>query len=161
MVMIRTAFDEAGLADAIGMAVPSPLGITCQSGAVQEAGGTRMLAWMSPDELLLFLPRQELDGMVTRLRAALPSALVEDVSDMRAGFTITGPNADDVVAKLCPVDLRALKDGTIRRTRAGQVACALWRSGGDQVTVIGFRSVADYLRGLLENAASGPALRQG
>lgn len=154
MIQIRADLDRAGdaIAEAAGLAVPGVLGI--------ETDGARWLSWMSPDELLLIAPRDEAEAALAGLRDALTGehALVEDVSDMRAGFTVTGAGAADVIAKLCPLEAGALGQGTLRRTRAAQVACALWRSAPDQFTVISFRSTADYLRAILEGAASGPAL---
>ena len=44
-------------------------------------------------------------------------------------FTLTGAQAGDALAKLCPVDFSALTTGDIRRTRAAQVAAAIWVSG--------------------------------
>ena len=154
MIQIRADLDRAGdaIAEAAGVAVPDMLGV--------ESDGLRWLGWMSPDELLLIVPRGQTGAALAGLRDALAEehALVEDVSDMRAGFTVTGAGAADVIAKLCPLDAGALTQGTLRRTRAAQVACAVWRSAPDQFTVISFRSTADYLRGILAGAASGPAL---
>ncbi len=53
--------------------------------------------------------------------------LAADVSDARAVFRIEGAKADQVLAKLCPVDLATLEPGELRRTRAAQVAAAFWR----------------------------------
>jgi sarcosine oxidase subunit gamma len=45
-----------------------------------------------------------------------------------------------------------MPENGLRRTRAAQAACGIWREPGGYV-LIGFRSVGDYLRGLLEGAA--------
>ncbi len=68
-------------------------------------------------------------------------------------FRITGDKAAQVLMKLCPVDFPTLAPGELRRTRAAQVAAALWRSGDDTFTLVSFRSVAAYVFGALEVSA--------
>jgi sarcosine oxidase subunit gamma len=117
--------------------------------------GMKGAAWMSPDELLLLVPYADAAGTVAALEKALGRAhhLVADVSDARALFRIAGKAADQVLMKLCPVDFATLGDGEIRRTRAAQVAAALWKSGPDEFTLVSFRSVAGYVMGILRTSA--------
>lgn len=133
---------------AVGQGVPGQRQLLWQDG--------RGVAWMAPDELLLLLPPGSAAQALAAARAALGDsfATLVDVSDARAAFRLTGPRADEAVMKLAPVDLARLPQGEIRRTRAGQVAAALWRSGPDQITLVCFRSVADYMRELLATAAA-------
>ncbi|WP_207102124.1 sarcosine oxidase subunit gamma [Paracoccus shandongensis] len=148
MIAIRADLDRAGdaIAEASGLAIPAMTRIVTD--------GSRSLGWMSPDELLLVLPVAERADALTTLTDALAGehALVVDVSDARAVFDVTGPHAGDVIAKLMPVDLDALPPDGLRRSRAAQTAAALWRIPGG-FRLIGFRSTADYLRLILENAA--------
>lgn len=148
MVMIRADLDRAGhaIAEAAGLPIPGTTRIVTD--------GSRALGWMSPDEVLLVLPVAERDDALTALTDALAGehALVVDVSDARAVFDVTGPHAGDVIAKLMPVDLDTLPPDGLRRSRAAQTAAALWRID-DGFRLIGFRSTADYLRLILENAA--------
>lgn len=150
MIQIRAEFATAGdaIAQAAGLALPDPGCIT--------GDGSRLLGWMSPDELLLVLPRAELAQALADLNAALSTehALVVDVSDLRAVFRIQGDRALQVLMKLCPADLAAMPENGLRRTRAAQVACGIWRENGGYV-LMGFRSVTDYLRGILTTAAAG------
>lgn len=113
------------------------------------------VGWMSPDELLILVPYAEAKATVEALAKALDGehALVADVSDARAMFRVKGPKAAEVLMKLCPVDLPMLADGELRRTRAAQVAAALWKSADDEFTLVSFRSVAAYVFGTLEAAA--------
>lgn len=114
--------------------------------------GDRAVGWMSPDELLIVVPYAEAAATVAALDAALAGAhaLVADVSDARAMFRVKGPKAAEVLMKLCPVDFATLADGELRRSRAAQVAAALWMSAKDEYTIVSFRSVAAYLMGILE-----------
>lgn len=120
-------------------------------------GGTGVVAWMSPDELLLLVPHTQAPAIAARLSQALSDqhAMVAEVSDARAVFTVTGPTAREVIAKLCPVDMAPgrFEAGEMRRTRMAQVPAAFWLSAPDQITVICFRSVAQYVFDLLSHAA--------
>jgi len=112
-------------------------------------------AWMSPDELLLVMPYKDAEATANKLRKSLGNthSLVVNVSDARAVFTLTGAGAREVVAKLSPVDMQALKMGEIRRTRLAQVPAAFWMSGEEEITLVAFRSVAQYVFDLLKTAA--------
>ncbi len=150
MITIRADLGSAALAAALGglgLSVPSPRGIT--------QAGDKLLAWMSPDELLLACDYGAAPGIAESLSAALSGehALVVVVSDARARFTISGPKADEVLMKIAPVDVATLPAGRMHRTRAAQVAAAVWRSGPDEISLVCFRSVAGYVMGLLEVSA--------
>jgi sarcosine oxidase subunit gamma len=118
------------------------------------------VAWMSPDELLVLCGYDQAGALVATLEAALGAAhsLVVNVSDARAVFTLSGVAAREVVAKLAPVDMAVFKAGEIRRTRLAQVPAAFWMTdGGDgagDITIVVFRSVAQYVFDLLETAAA-------
>lgn len=149
MIAIRADLDRAGeaIAGAAGLAVPETTRIV--------ASGPRALGWMSPDELLLMLPHEQCPDAIAALTEALAGthALVADVSDARAVFEVAGPLAAEVIAKLMPVDLDALPPNGLRRSRAAQAAAAVWRVP-DGFRLLGFRSTADYLRLILDNAAA-------
>lgn len=148
MITIRASLARAGdaIAEAAGLPLPETTRIS--------GDGLRSLGWMSPDELLLVLPRAETTEAIAALENALAGehALVADVSDARAVFDVTGPDAADVIAKLSPADLDALPEDGLRRSRAAQTAAAFWRIEGG-FRVIGFSSTADYLGLILANAA--------
>lgn len=148
MIAIRADLARAGdaIAEAAGLALPATTRIT--------SDGSRSLGWMSPDELLLILPGPETADAIAALTGALigEHALVIDVSDARAVFDVTGAHAADVIAKLSPADLEALPPDGLRRSRAAQTAVAFWRIAGG-FRMIGFRSTADYLQLILQNAA--------
>lgn len=115
--------------------------------------GATFVGWMSPDEALIVCP----DGPATAaaLQAELTDhhALVAEVSDARAVFTLKGTAVREVLAKLTPVDVPSVEIGQLRRTRLAQVAAAFWFDAEDRATVVCFSSVADYMFDLLSNAA--------
>lgn len=120
--------------------------------------GPRGIAWMSPDELLVMVPHDEVTSTVTTMTETLAGlhSLVVDVSDARALFAIDGPAAREVLAKLAPVDLSpdAFGPGEIRRTRLAQVPAAFWLNDAGAFELVCFRSVAQYVFDLLKTAAA-------
>jgi sarcosine oxidase, subunit gamma len=153
MVTIRgdlgAAKVRAAVKTACGCAMPG-------QGAITVAKG-RKLAWMSPDEALLFCGYDEAAALADALGAALAKshALVADVSDARVVLHLSGAACREVMAKLTPADLRpaSFAPGQMRRTRLGQVAAAFHMPDETSFEVIAFRSVADYVFGLLSSAA--------
>ena len=153
MITLRGNLADPALVAAVtgltGADMPSTRQIT------QGKGGS--LGWMSPDELLILVPHQGVTDAVRDLSAALKDqhALVCNVSDARAVFTLSGPTAREVLAKLCPVDLAPgqFETGELRRTRVAQVAAAFWVDAQGDFTLICFRSVAQYVFNLLTEAA--------
>lgn len=119
-----------------------------------EVNGDRACGWMSPDEYLLIVPYADVTDALAKLTKALAGEhhLAVDVSDARAVFRIEGDRAADVLRKLSPVDFATLAPGELRRTRAAQVAAAMWAEG-DGYTLVCFRSVAAYVMGLLTHSA--------
>lgn len=152
MVTLRGDLSSPVLAAAVkaatGAAVPAVRRI--------ETGASGQVAWMSPDEVLLITPYARAGAVVEILRRELAGefATAADVSDARALFTIRGPQARDVLAKLCPVDFSDFAVGELRRTRAAQVAAALWRESADEWRLVCFRSVAQYVWDLLATVSA-------
>lgn len=144
---------RAAVTDVAGTPVPERLRI--------EGGSARGAAWMSPDELLLFLPRGEAAPALARLSEALAGThhLALDVSDLRLCLALDGPDAREVLAKLAPADLHpdAFGAGHFRRTRLGPVAAGIWLEG-QGARIICFRSVADYALALLRQSTADGAV---
>ncbi|MGR3382551.1 sarcosine oxidase subunit gamma [Roseovarius indicus] len=135
--------------DATGAAKPGQREIT--------AKGDSGAAWMSPDELLVMVPYDTVADALARIETALKGEhfLAVNVSDARAMFEIKGAGVREIIAKLCPVDMApgAFEPGSIRRTRMAQVAAAVWMTDAETIRVVCFRSVAEYVFGLLCDAA--------
>lgn len=150
MISLRAKPDVAGLAAAIKAAVGTPVPGQRQI----ERAGDKAAGWMSPDEYLLILPYGETGAAMAAIAEALKGEhhLAAVVSDARAVFRVEGTKADQVLAKLSPVDFATLGPKELRRTRAAQVAAAFWKDEGG-FTVVCFRSVASYVMGLLSHSA--------
>lgn len=149
MIQIRADLGAQGqaIAAAAGVALPDQARISIT--------GSRVLGWMSPDELLLVVPIAEVGPTLAALQDAVADAhaLIVDVSDMRAVFDVIGGRAAQVLAKLSPTDFGKLPSDGLRRTRLAQAACGIWPIANGY-RVIGFRSVKDYMRGILTAAAT-------
>lgn len=119
-----------------------------------ESKEGKSVGWMSPDELLLILPYEEVAKAIDIIGKKLAGVhhLAVDVSDARAVFRVEGAAANEVLMKLSPVDFAALGPKDLRRTRAAQVAAAFWKDA-DGFTVVSFRSVARYVMDILIHSA--------
>lgn len=155
MITLRGDLTAKSLAKAVkaatGQAVPGQ--------RKAQTDGENGAFWMSPDELLLTMPRDAVTAALTKLEAGLKGqhSLAVDVSDARAVFQVEGAFAREVVAKIAPVDMGNFGPGDFRRTRLAQVAGAFWMDEAGAITVVCFRSVGAYVFGLLEQSAkSGP-----
>ena len=150
MISLRARPEVNGLSEAIRVVTGTGIPATRRMEFVGECAA----GWMSPDEYLLILPYGETEEAMAKLAAALKGQhyLAAVVSDARAVFRIEGDKADQVIRKLCPVNIATLAPGELRRTRAAQVAAAFWRQG-DGFTLVCFRSVAVYVMGVLSHSA--------
>lgn len=149
MITLRAKRDVPGLAaafEALGLSLPDLRRVV--------VAGDKVAGWMGPDEYLLVLPYEAVPEALQSLAQSLAGQhhLAVNVSDARAVFRIEGPKADQVLRKLCPVDMDRLQPNELRRSRAAQVAAAFWADQGGY-TLVCFRSVAGYVMGLLRNAA--------
>lgn len=148
MIQLRADLSDPAVAaavrSAIGAEVPQPLCIA--------SGDRGRVAWMTPDELLLF---PDHDDAVRDIGQALQDRhhLVLAVSDMRCCIRLDGPAVREVLAKVVPVDAFALEAGTFRRTRLAQVSSAVWLSGPETAHILCFRSVARYAFDVLSVAS--------
>jgi sarcosine oxidase, subunit gamma len=119
--------------------------------------GDNGLCWMSPDEVLVLCPYCDVHDRLEALNVKLGNmfALAVNVSDARAMFRVYGPAAREILAKLCPVDMSpdVFRPGMFRRTRMAQVPAAFWMDEDENVHIICFRSVAEYVFGVLKAAA--------
>ena len=150
MISLRCNLADKALPAAIksitGTKLPGPRQIEMKDG--------KGVGWMSPDEVLLILPYNDVAKDIVIIDKLLENVhhLAVDVSDARAVFRVTGSKADEVLMKLCPVDFAGLAPAELRRTRVAQVAAAFWKDG-DGYTLVSFRSVAGYVMGLLAHSA--------
>ena len=141
----------------VAKAVKSATGVAMPTAGKINSGDKGSAAWMSPDELLLLVDYASTITTIAKLEKALAGthALVVNVSDARAIFTLDGPAIRDVLAKGAPANLSAdaLSIGDMRRSRLGQLPVAFWLSTEKSASIICFRSVGEHVFNWLKSAA--------
>ena len=142
----------------VKVAMRSATGVPIPKIGACVAAGSCIVAWMSPDELFIVVPSGEAQKIYSNLNKALSGlhASVENVSDARANFILTGANVREVLAKLAPMDTNQAQFpvGSFNRTRFAQVAGAVFMEKEDVISLICFRSVQDYVFALFSDAAA-------
>ncbi len=90
-------------------------------------------------------------------------AALTDQSDAWAMVRLEGAAAEDVLARLVPVDLRqsVFKRGHTARTMLQHMAVSITRISGEAFLILAFRSMAGTLVHDLETAMKGVAARRG
>ena len=137
-------------------------GIPCPGKGEIVHSDNGSMAWMAPDECLIFVPPAQAKAMAAAIRSALSGqhALCVDVSAMRAMFEIAGPGIRDILARGTPADVGpdALPVGRFRRSRIGQVQAAFWLLDRHRARILCRRSEAPYMNDWLQRAAgcAGP-----
>jgi sarcosine oxidase, subunit gamma len=149
---------DAPAAKACGTAMALPLPLeACRA----TAGGGMAALWLGPDEWLLLTP----DGTEAALRKSFehilkvhPHSMV-DVSHRQIGLIVSGPDAEQLLASSCLLDLDSggFPVGMCTRTIFGKAEIILWRTGQTTFHIEVWRSFADYVAGLLAEAAYGLA----
>ena len=157
--MVTLRGDLAGPALAAAVASRHRLRRCRRCAGSRFAGDATASAWMSPDELMLFVAPVRGAGDGRRgSRAALAGVhhLAVDVSDARVLFRARRAPAR---ARCWPRARRSTSrprpsaPGDFRRTRLGQVAAAFWMPAPETFDLICFRSVAGFVADWLANAA--------
>lgn len=146
---------RANLSDPAVRSAVSAAGLMCPEQRGIVSAPAARVAWMSPDELLVVCAAESVTEVLAQIAQAFEGLhhLAVSVGGARVCFELNGPDADLVLAQLCPVDLAKFPEGEVRRTRLAQIPAAFWREDAGRMTLICFRSVSDYAQGLLENAA--------
>ena len=123
--------------------------------------GDLVALWLGPDAWLLTRPPGQVASLIGNLREALADvhAAITEVSDDRVALRIAGPNARDVLAKGCPLDLhpRAFATGSCAQSLLAKTSVLIHLLDDDAARGSVFdlyvgRSFADYLWAWLEDA---------
>jgi sarcosine oxidase subunit gamma len=125
------------------------------------ARGDLTALWLGPDAWLLTCPPDEVAAHIGSLREAVSDvhAAITDVSDGRVALRLGGPNARDVLAKGCPLDLhpRAFAAGRCAQSLLAKASVLIHlldddARRGPTFDVYVARSFAHYLFAWLEDA---------
>lgn len=137
---------SAALKDAHGMALPRP-------GRATGKAGARAI-WFGRDQVMLMGPAPD-----ARLSTC---AALTDQSDAWAVVRLEGQGADEVMARLAPVDLRpaGFKRGHTLRTDIQHMPGSITRIAEQALQIMVFRSMAQTLVHDLKTAMEGVAARR-
>lgn len=118
------------------------------------------IIWMAPDELLVLVDYDQVDQYVKSLEKNLEGQhyLLANVSDARVIFNLKGKGVCEVLAKGTPADMSVFEVNDVRRSRIGQLAAAFWMVKDDEIKLICFRSVSDYMFDWLKVASAPNSL---
>lgn len=123
--------------------------------------GKREAIWMSVDQWLVFLPREELDELLhslekLRSRSGM-SLMVTDMSDARSVIVLRGDGAREVLMKGIAVDFLVFSVGEVRRCSLGGVAVLVRCCEEDIFEVFMFRSYLNFVLDWLNRASASAA----
>ena len=119
--------------------------------------GKHQVYWLGPDEWLIVTGAEHVSGLGSELAEALAGfhAAVNDVSGGNVELLVSGVHARTVLAKGCTLDLhpREFAPGQCAQTGLGRAAVLLAARDPSTCAIVVRRSLADYLRRWLANAA--------
>ncbi len=125
-----------GQGEALARAMQAAFGLALPDTPRWAAASGRRAVWAGPGQWLIVAAHEPVPGgLAQELAAALTAVLgaraaVSIQSDGRALFRLSGADARETLARLCPIDLhpRAFGPGHAALTRLGQIACCLWQT---------------------------------
>ncbi|MBI1416104.1 MAG: sarcosine oxidase subunit gamma [Limimaricola sp.] len=139
----------AGKAAAVGKALKK-VGLGWPAPGTSITGKGAEAAWFATGKALV------IDADVPDLAGL---AAVTDQTDGWAAVRIEGAGTLDVLARLLPVDLRALAEGGCVRTVVGHMQAHVTKAGPEAFRILVFRSMARTLVHELGEAMAGVAAR--
>lgn len=143
-----------GKVDALSAAVKSAHGLALPAPGRATGGARARCLWFGRDLYLLAGPAP--DAGLAR------HAALTDQSDAWAAMVLDGAGTRDVLARLCPLDLRSrvFRRGHSARSLIGHVNVSLTRIDEDAFLILGFRSMAHTLVHELETAMRSVTARE-
>ena len=121
-----------------------PPGFPVEPNTTAEVSGKAVL-WLGPDEWLV-LGATEADFA--------DAAAAVDVSANRVAFELSGPDAADVVAQGCSLDLDQFLPGRCAQTLLARAQVILYRPDAATFRILVRPSFAGYLRAWLQDATA-------
>ena len=140
---------RAAAGRAFGVALPET---ACRASAAAE----RSALWLGPEEHLLLAPVEDLCRIQAELSTALAGIAhsLVDVSHRQLAYAVTGPDARDVLASGCPLDLDpdVFPVDMCTRTLFSKSEIVLWRRSAEEYHLEVARSFSAYVLGWMREA---------
>ena len=136
LVQINGVPDAAVLAESLGGA-----GAGAAPNRSFRAGGVTCM-WNGPGRWLAESDEHPPRELVERIEAALAAAggSATDLGHARTVLRVSGAAAEDLLAKLCPLDVEAMRTGDSAMTLAGPFQVQVVKSGDEEFRLYVFRS---------------------
>lgn len=136
LVQINGVPDAAVLAESLGGA-----GAGAAPNRSFRAGGVTCM-WNGPGRWLAESDEHPPRELVERIEAALGASggSATDLGHARTVLRVSGAAAEDLLAKLCPLDVEAMRTGDSAMTLAGPFQVQVVKSGGEEFRLYVFRS---------------------
>ncbi|WP_243843967.1 sarcosine oxidase subunit gamma [Paraburkholderia caballeronis] len=123
------------------------------------------LIWLGPDEWLARSKAPDRSSAEPRIAAALAGVFASavDVSSGYTTLTVSGPNAAEVLARGCPLDLHpsVFRAGQCAQTHFFKASVLVLPVGDDAFDLIVRRSFAEYMMLMLLDARDSTFISQG
>ena len=136
MVQVNGAPEPGALAGALGASeVDVTPNRTFDAGAVSYA-------WNGPGQWLAESAERSPGDLIEHVENALRAhgASTTDLSHARTVLRVLGPAAADLLAKLCPIDIEAMRTGDSAATLAGPFNVQVVKTGDEEFRLYVFRS---------------------
>ena len=150
MAQLNGAPEPGALAAALGATAAD-----ASSNRRFEAGGVSF-AWNGPGQWLAESddrrPRELIEHVESALRAH--GATTTDLSHARTVVRVSGSAATDLLAKLCPIDVEAMRTGDSAVTLAGPLNVQVVKTGDEEFRLYVFRSFGLAMWEMLRDEAA-------
>ncbi len=115
--------------------------------------------WMSPDMWMVGAPFDTHEDLASQLKKRFgDTASVTEQTDGWCCFDLRGAGMENVMERLCPINMRAMQTGQAQRTSIDHLGCfVLRRDPADWVRILGPRSSAASLHHALLTAMQSVA----
>ena len=120
--------------------------------------GDMRLVWLRPWRWQILVPRERVRTLAASFTEEIEAAVTADLTGAFACFRVVGETANEILARVCPLDLRSIETDRARGTSIAGIRILLIREQGttDSWLVLAPRSYAEHVGTALTEAARTP-----
>jgi sarcosine oxidase subunit gamma len=120
--------------------------------------GDMRLVWVRPWRWQIVVPRERVRTLAAAFTAEIEAAVTADLTGAFACFRVVGETANEILARVCPLDLGSVETDRARGTSVAGIRVLLIREQGatDSWLVLAPRSTAGHVATSLTEAARTP-----